>query len=322
MKHFYIPVLCAILGLFSAKTAVLATETTLVIRHKMNGAPITMNAAVPLNGGTEFFAPRFLKYYVSKISFVRRAGGDVAAENVYLLVDALGTERYPLGNFDVADMDSLVFHVGVNRERNHEDPTIYPPGHPLGLHNPTMHWGWTAGYRFIAIEGMAGPDAGSVIADVQLHSVGNDLYRRVSVPVRPRLVDGTYEIDITAEYTELLHTLDVSLGLIFHGFGEETIVLSDNMATRVFRATNPTSVVHQDAPQTPWVTPSADGTTATIGGVNGKVQIFNLVGTLCHELPISGTTTFATTALPAGTYCVVSEVSGALRYVGALTIVR
>ncbi|MBK7304311.1 MAG: hypothetical protein IPI90_13940 [Saprospiraceae bacterium] len=27
---------------------------------------------------------------------------------------------------------------------------------PLAFQDPSMHWGWTSGYRFIALEGMIG----------------------------------------------------------------------------------------------------------------------------------------------------------------------
>lgn len=243
-----------LLVLFTAQ----AGEVALVINHSMQGQALRSGATYSMDNGSWYFKPRFLKYYLAEITVIHDGGKRTPLTDVYVLVDALGQDRYELGSFDVGRIEALEFHVGVDKKRNHEDPTIYPPEHPLALKSPTMHWGWSAGYRFIAVEGSAGTTSDVVSADVQVHAVGDALYRTITLPVTTRETATGVDIILAAEYSSLFRNLDVSFGLIFHGYGEETIVMSDNMATRVF--TSPTTSVHEQIEQrrvAAWPTPTS-----------------------------------------------------------------
>lgn len=234
-----------------------AGDLTLAIDHRMQGEVVQSGVTYTMDNGAWYFKPRFLKYYLAEITVIHDGGKRTPLTDVYVLVDALSRDRYPLGSADVTNVEALEFHVGVDKKRNHEDPTIYPPEHPLALKSPTMHWGWSAGYRFLAVEGSAGTSQAVVSADVQVHSVGDDLYRTITMPVRAVPTPSGIELQLTAEYSKLFTGLDVSFGLIFHGLGEETILMSNNMATRVF--SSPSTSVDERAVASAiavWPTPS------------------------------------------------------------------
>jgi hypothetical protein len=199
-----------------------------------------------------------VKYYLAEITVIHDGGKRTPLTDVYVLVDALGQKRYPLGSYDVTSVEALEFHVGVDKPRNHLDPTLYPSEHPLALKNPTMHWGWAAGYRFLAVEGSAGTSKDVVSADVQVHAVGDELYRKITMPVSTTPTSSGVEINLAAEYSKLFAGLDVSFGLIFHGYGEETIVMSNNVATRVFSSpTTSVADLSQAQALTVWPTPAS-----------------------------------------------------------------
>lgn len=234
-----------------------AGDLTLAIDHRMQGQVVQAGTTYAMDNGAWYFKPRFLKYYLAEITVIHDGGKRTQLKDLYVLVDALSRDRYPLGSVDVTNVEALEFHVGVDKQRNHLDPTIYPPEHPLALKNPTMHWGWAAGYRFLAVEGSAGTSATVVSADVQVHTVGNELYRKITMPVRAVPTPTGIELQLTAEYSKLFTGLDVAFGLIFHGLGEETIVMSNNMATRVFSSPS-TSVSERTVASAiaVWPTPS------------------------------------------------------------------
>ena len=56
-----------------------------------------------------------------------------------------------MGPWDIEGVRGVKLHLGVDPAHNHADPSTYASDHPLSLQNPTMHWGWSAGYRFMAI---------------------------------------------------------------------------------------------------------------------------------------------------------------------------
>ena len=78
---------------------------------------------------------------------------ETAIPNKWVLVNASEATEVDLGSHDVTNVEAVHFHIGVDSSVNHSDPASYPMGHPLAPVFPSMHWGWAAGYRFVAIEG-------------------------------------------------------------------------------------------------------------------------------------------------------------------------
>lgn len=285
-----------------------AGDVAVVIDHRMQGEKLRSGDVYAMGNATWYFKPRFLKYYLAEITVVHDGGKRTPLPNVYVLVDALEQDRYVLGSYAVSQVEALEFHVGVDRLSNHLDPTIYPPEHPLALKNPTMHWGWAAGYRFIAVEGSAGTSRDVVAADVQVHTVGNELYRKITLPVRSTQTPSGVDIQLTAEYSALFNNLDVAYGLIFHGLGEETVTMSDNMATRVFSSpVTSVSDISNTHSISVWPVPTSGGVTV-VSGLEAPVRVMLVDGWgSSFELPVSGSTrnTWDLSAVASGTYTLV-----------------
>lgn len=288
----------------------LSGEIGIVINGMMNGSPFVMDQPVPMDNGRYYFSPRMLRFYVAEISFVHDGGKRTKADNVYLLVDAKDAPRYVVGNYDVTRIDSLEIHIGVDRFSNHNDPTIYPPEHPLALKDPTMHWGWAAGYRFIALEGSAGSTAATAKADVQVHSVGDTLYRRIVLPVTSTVTSSGVDVVLNAEYSALLKDLDVSQGLIFHGYGPETETLTENMTTRVFTAATPSSVDEDVLSLSTSVhpNPASDVLTVTVSEATANVTLVDVIGRIMITSELTGgPSAISVATLPVGSYTIVID---------------
>lgn len=310
-----------LVGLCSAQ----AGEISLVINHSMQGQVLRSGTTYSMENGSWYFKPRFLKYYLAEITLIHDGGKRTPLTDVYVLVDALGQDRYVLGSFDVGRIEALEFHVGVDKKRNHEDPTIYPTEHPLALKNPTMHWGWAAGYRFLAVEGSSGTTPDVVSADVQVHTVGNALYRKITLPVTTRETATGVEIILAADYSGLFRNLDVSFGLIFHGYGEETITMSDNMATRVF--TSPTTSVYEKVEPhrvAAWPTPTPGPLTlAPLDAHLTHALLIDACGTtLPLSLPNDRRTAWDLSTVATGTYTLVVTTASGTTHHAPVIILR
>ena len=186
-----------------------------------------------------------LRYYISGIELVTRDQQVIPLTDVYLLVDlANRVQEYDLGSWPTVDPASIVglrFHIGVDEARNHLDPTTYPPTHPLAPQNPTMHWGWAAGYRFCTFEGMAGAIGTTPQVPFEIHAVGNDLYTQVEIPTYwIQVADARVVITMGADYANLFTGIEAQWGPIEHGNGPDAVKLMRNFAERVFAV--PTSV--------------------------------------------------------------------------------
>ena len=159
--------------------SVMAQNTVqLNINHKLGTDVFAMNTAAQNNMGNDFNVTR-LQYYMAEISIVHDGGTETTITDLYALVDASSATTLDLGSHNINSIEGVNFHIGVDQGKNHADPASYNMGHPLAPKNPSMHWGWTSGYRFIAFEGKGGVNLNQTF---ELHGLGDVNYFKVTVP--------------------------------------------------------------------------------------------------------------------------------------------
>ena len=181
-----------------------------------------------------------LEYYLSMFTIVHDGGQETSIDGAYVLADAFVDEAHALGDVEGVDnVEGLKFSVGIDPENNHADPASWPNGHPLAPQVPSMHWGWSAGYRFIALEGGAGING--VIAH-EIHALGDDNHTPGQMEVAASIEDGVLMLDVEADVFGFYHTLSVAGGLINHGENGEAVLVCNNLADHVFRLPGVASV--------------------------------------------------------------------------------
>lgn len=226
MKHLFYT-LCVLLSAIGVQGQ---TDVMLKINHKLNGNDFSFTQEAINNINIEFNVKR-LQYYLSQISITHDGGKETQAADVYALVNANEETIINLGNYDITTVEAINFSVGVNTPENNEDPTQWPNDHPLYPKSPSMHWGWTAGYRFVAMEGYG---SSSFNRKYEIHSLGNDNYFDVSIPTSATEDNSDLIIEINADYSRALENIDVSGGLISHGSTGKPVVLLKNFRDHVF----------------------------------------------------------------------------------------
>ena len=214
-----------ICGTVSAQTAV-----KFKLNHKLAVEDFAMNQASENDIGDQFNVTR-LQYYISGISIVHDGGQIADASDVYILVDAGIDDVYDLGDHDITNVEAINFAIGVDPDVNNQDPAQWPNDHALAPKSPSMHWGWAAGYRFVAMEGYAGS---SLSTNYQLHGLGNDHYLMINIPTSAADDNGALLIEINANYTEALKGIQVSTGVIVHGDYGEAATMLKNFNSYVF----------------------------------------------------------------------------------------
>lgn len=202
------------------------------IQHKLGDIDFALGTAATNNMGDDFRLNR-LEYYISEISVIHDGGTETVFEDIHVLVDASDetTTTIDLGAADITSVELLKLHIGVDPDHNNLDPAAYPSDHPLAPQFPSMHWGWAAGYRFVALEGNGGPMYNRVI---ELHSLGNENYFTTEVELAATAENGTLDLVITADYTRALEDISVNGGVIVHGQVQQAQKCLENFRDYVF----------------------------------------------------------------------------------------
>lgn len=200
------------------------------IEHRVGTDTSTVGIEGINNLGNPFKLNR-IQYYVDEIILIHD-GGSIDTADALTLVDGFNVTSINLGMFTLDSLESLRFAVGVNASLNHLDPTTYNPSHPLAPKSPSMHWGWTSGYRFIAAEGLSGSTFSQIF---EFHGLGDGNYAHLTLPTSGTPVGSdTLMINIAADYNELFRGINLGSGLISHGETGGAAQTLHNMNNYVF----------------------------------------------------------------------------------------
>ena len=98
-----------------------------------------------------------------------------------------------------------------------------------------MHWGWAAGYRFVAMQGMAGTTTPNQV--FELHGLGDVNYFSQTI-----LTAGTSDanglvVELNADYEQAIKSISVASGVVSHGEINEAKDMLENFRDNVFTAT-------------------------------------------------------------------------------------
>ena len=150
----------------------------------------------------------------------------------YNLINA-NTDVYFLGTMEEGHLHSLGINIGVDSAVNHLDPASYASTHALTLQNPSMHWGWNPGYKFIVLEGMFDSDAdGTPDAPFVFHVGANSNYRAHDhLDVHADLPhDGDVEIHLNLDYGKFFTGINLTTDNDTHTMDNPTLAtqVADN----------------------------------------------------------------------------------------------
>lgn len=260
-------ILSCVIFMMTVTFASAQSSVGIQINHFLQGERFENNVNSTNNLGNDFMLDR-LQYYLSGFSITHDGGQVTELPDLYVLVSLLESSEstvIDMGDFDIQSLEAISFHLGVDEVANHADPALLDEDHPLYFQTPSMHWGWAGGYRFIALEGLSGPD---IDKELQFHCIGNQFHKKMTYEVN-RSDESSYLIELDAEYADLLHDIDVSNGVIIHGEVDEIRTLATNFRENVFTAVSTTNTENSEQIESLEVYPNP-----TIDGlVNIEVQV-------------------------------------------------
>ena len=206
-------------------------EVAVVINHLYDGEVLNFDNTYIVGDNIPIRFDR-IEYYIHLNNLISNQNIATDLIDKYILVNA-NQNNYNIGDIELLDDDliSLNFNIGVEYNLNHADPSLQDSSHPLAPQFPSMHWGWAAGYRFAALEGMIDKNQDSVMETVfQYHPVDDSYYSDTIT------CDGIIEnennitIFINANYDRLIENIGIDEGGVYHGIHEENGLLMENFS--------------------------------------------------------------------------------------------
>lgn len=249
------------------------TPVELHITHMLGGTALFNNDLVVSNDLGDQFKVTRLEYYISKISITHDGGTVTDIPDHYLLVNASSDVKDPLGSFNITNVESISFHIGVDTPNNHADPSLQPSGHPLAPKFPSMHWGWADGYRFSAMEGLVGSQFDQ---SFQIHSLGDEHYYKTTVTTGGMMQGGKLIIPLYADYAQIVKGIHLTASMFEHGIPATDTKVLNNFKDYVFKPGHPLSVQQQVATQPKvriYPNPTSNGMTAIVLSENQEATV-------------------------------------------------
>lgn len=239
-----------------------------------------------------------MEYYLCDFVITHDGGQQTALTETYVLVNAHTNGTYPLGSWDgIQSIEAISFAVGVDEANNHEDPAAWPADHPLAPTMPSMHWGWSSGYRFLAYEGSAGAN------NVEIHALGDDNFFSQSHDVSVEAASGIATISLNADYAPLFNNLDVSNGLIEHSTTGAAITALENFRDFVFSAGSANNTEEATAAALTMYPNPASEVVNVAGALGHSIVVLDLTGREVAQLSaVNGSAEIRVDEWPAGVY--------------------
>jgi len=278
-----------IIALTFAFSAYSQTPVNLNIYHKLGTADFAYNQPSQNNMMNGNFKLTRMEYYMTKFTIIHDGGMiTTVPSSVVAIVKANEQTSIALGSFNVTNIEGIKFHIGVHTPVNHQDPSLQPSGTPLSFQSPSMHWGWTSGYRFVALEGKTGT---AMNQTTELHGLGDANYFETTVMAVGNLFNGEYFVNVDADYNRALENINISQGVVVHGENQEAAVMIANFKNYVFTPSASLAGLTESIAENTSVYPIPSNGSLTISTptnfVGNSIKIFDLSGKLIQEHVLS-----------------------------------
>lgn len=210
------------------------TDVTLRINHMLNGQEFQLNQSA-VNDFNQSYKITRMSYYISRFTVIHDGGQETAIpDEVIALIKCNNSTPFTtisFGSLNVTAIEGVKFHIGVYDPINLADPGLQPAQSPLAPQNPSMHWGWAFGYRFLALEGTCGANFSQTY---QFHGLGSHNYFERSVIVQGTTDGNGLLIDIDANYEKSMATINLEDAPVSHGIDREDLTALENFRDEVF----------------------------------------------------------------------------------------
>ena len=257
-------------------------EISIYLYHKYNGGDFNYDNTYVVDGNTPIKFDR-LEYYLHINSLINDNGETTNLSDKYLLVNP-SQNHYNIGSYEISNVSTLLLNIGVAPEINHDDPSLWDASHPLAPQIPSMHWGWAAGYIFVALEGMIDKNQDEIFETViQYHPVDDSYYSEIIITDAVVETDTNIEFYLNVNYNKLIENIGTNEGGVYHGLHDENQLLINNFIyNNVFTVPQYLNLKEISISNTAFPNPFSNTIQLDLNE-NSIVKIYNPIGKLVDE---------------------------------------
>ncbi len=219
---FWVVILTAMIIAGCKKDAEEPTQAFLQFNLDFNvdGEALQFEREYQINGTTMTFSA--VNYYMGGLKLTQANGAVIDLSSQYLLA-GLGGGAVVNEPVAISNISNVQFFVGVDSITNamtESDFTNRPTGDPLGMQNPSMHWSWSTGYRFLRVDGMTDTDGdGTPETQVEYHLGSNSMLKNINISPNIEIKAGENRIIFGFDLAKFLAGVDVTTELVTHVHG-------------------------------------------------------------------------------------------------------
>ena len=218
MRGLFFLIVLSSLQSFSAQKNVF-----LKLFPKVNNADLQLEEAFYDLGGNVTSLDYF-NYYLSDLILTHDGGQELDLRDTVFLVKSTNFVLY-LGYLNVGVIENIHYRIGVPPNSNTIsgsdaiDISAYPNGHPLSFQEPSMHWGWSAGYMFTVSAGNADSNGDDIPdAPFEMHNLGDKNCKVVDFPiVQTNIGEDQIDININCNIDVWFKDIPLSTVGVLHG---------------------------------------------------------------------------------------------------------
>lgn len=204
-----------------------APSMSFTINHKVGEMDFEEGTAYTLPSGEKATLSRYA-YLLGQFYLINEDNTKLKLQDAYALIEAhAGKTTFTIENVPMGNYKGIGFSVGLDSATNHGDPNQYGNDHPLSSLNNSLHWGWTGGYIFTAIEGKDLDANESII----FHLAGAT--NKTDFDLAVDFTQGEKGSDIVLEY-DIAEMFENPEAFSFATDGRSTHSISGPVATKLF----------------------------------------------------------------------------------------
>ncbi len=140
------------------------------------------NTFLPKSAG-ELFDVTNWSFIVSHLALIKEDGDTLLLGDGYQWISPRGKRtRFTYKGIPSGSYKGISFMIGLDSAINHGDPNKWPADHPLNPNLSGLHWGWSGGYIFHALDGLYKESSGGSSRGFSLHTATMPFVRHYELP--------------------------------------------------------------------------------------------------------------------------------------------
>lgn len=234
----YLFILIPFMGILSCgdETPDVVERLDFSYQFDIDGQAIALGESYTLNGSTVMF--EVANYYIHGLRLANNESGVIIAnEAEHYLAGVNEKGEIISSNLIPAPVTKARLIIGVEEMSNSQSETDFTEraaGDPLSLKDPSMHWNWNSGYKFIRFDGEVDTDADGIVDTPIAYHIGSNPFRKImELDTDIQLESGVNKINITFDLNRFFENVDFQLEENWDTHTGNNIELAQQLSTNL-----------------------------------------------------------------------------------------